>query len=67
MKISENLSTGEATGAHLTGALGQGVLYLLPELSLVLKCLLEEILNSKYVDAFQLSAIFQGIFFVFKI
>ena len=23
--ISENLLTGEATGAHLTGALGQGV------------------------------------------
>ena len=25
MAISENLSTGEATGAHLTGVLGQGV------------------------------------------
>ena len=42
-------------------------LYLLPEFSSVFKCLLGEILINKCVGTFQLSAIFQDIFFVSKI
>ena len=43
------------------------MLYLLPEFFSVFKFLPGEILINKYVGAFQLSAIFQDILFVFKI
>ena len=43
------------------------MLYLLPEVFSVFKFLPGEILIYKYVGAFQLSAIFQDILFVFKI
>ena len=46
MAISENLSTGEATGAHLTGALGQGVLEFINIVSILYYTFVEFIILS---------------------